>query len=119
MGKKHDPVLKDKYIFNTGSPPETEAVLVFPNQLFECHPCLKKGRKIYIIQYQLFFDDWQYPSTFSKKKLLLHMSSLKYYQKRLLDKGFSVTLINSKKRKTHLEDIFIDLKRENIKVIFT
>jgi len=119
MGEKHDPGLKDKYTSNTGPTTETEAVLVFPNQLFEYHPCLKKGRKIYIIQYQLFFDDWQYPSSFSKKKLLLHLSSLKNYYQKILDKGYSVTLIKAKKRETHLEDIFRDLGRENIKVIFT
>lgn len=67
--------------------------LIFPHQLYEHHPALKKGRKVLLSAHPLFFHDKIYPVNFHKKKLMLHRASMKAYEKKLIDQGFEVEWI--------------------------
>jgi deoxyribodipyrimidine photolyase-related protein len=64
-----------------------EVVLIFPNQLFTEHPALRKDRKVFLLEENLFFRQY----CFHKKKLIFHRASMKYYAGRLQHDGFDVT----------------------------
>ena len=64
-----------------------QATLVFPNQLFEKHPCLKKD--VFLIEDKRFFTDFR----FHKKKLVLHRASMQAYKDFLKNKGHRVHYI--------------------------
>ncbi|MBS0653173.1 MAG: cryptochrome/photolyase family protein [Verrucomicrobia bacterium] len=61
-----------------------ESVLIFPHQLFEKHPGLKKGRHIFLIEDPRFFSEFR----FHQKKLIFHRASLKNFEKLLNQKGY-------------------------------
>jgi deoxyribodipyrimidine photolyase-related protein len=72
----------------------SSATLVFPHQLFECHPALKEGRPIYLAEDPLFFgNDPKYPVAFHKQKLVLHRASMQAYAEELRVSGYEVILI--------------------------
>ena len=69
--------------------------LIFPNQLFNIHHLLKyKKHDIYIIEDTLFFNDKDRITNFNKLKLILHRSSMKYYQDYLLKNNYKVLYID-------------------------
>ncbi|MFN3841122.1 MAG: cryptochrome/photolyase family protein [Cyclobacteriaceae bacterium] len=72
--------------------------LIFPHQLFQENPALKKGRKVILIEEDLFFTHYPY----HKQKLVLHRASMKNYEKRLEKKGFPVSYIENERGKTLL-----------------
>jgi len=50
--------------------------IIFPHQLFEEHPALDSDRVVYLTEEFLFFRQYK----FHKQKLVLHRSSMKFYQ---------------------------------------
>lgn len=73
------------------------AAVIFPNQLYEHHPALKKGRPVYLYEHPLFFKDERYPVNFHKQKLILHKASLSAYAKMLKEKGYDVKIVSDEK----------------------
>ncbi|MCS7052739.1 MAG: cryptochrome/photolyase family protein [Ignavibacterium sp.] len=71
-----------------------EITLIFPNQLFENNPAIKRDVPVLIIEDPLFFGDKVYPLNFHKNKILLHRSSMKFYQDYLIRKGYNVHYID-------------------------
>lgn len=71
-----------------------EITLIFPNQLFENNPALKRNAKVFLIEDPLFFGDKKYPLNFHKNKILLHRASMKFYQEYLTEKGYDVHYID-------------------------
>jgi deoxyribodipyrimidine photolyase-related protein len=70
-------------------------LLIFPNQLFEKHPGLKRlPSKVILIEDSLFFGDHHYPATFHKQKLWLHRATMKRYEAWLQDRGFNTEYID-------------------------
>ena len=67
-----------------------EVTLIFPNQLFDEHPALAKGRDVLIIEDPLFFGDQHYPLKFHKMKLTFHRASMKFYMNGLINKKYNV-----------------------------
>jgi len=53
-----------------------EAVIIFPHQLFEHHPSIVKGREVWYVEDDRFFNGFG----FHKKKLLLHRASMRFSQ---------------------------------------
>jgi len=90
-----------------------EAVLIFPHQLFEVHPCLKRDREIYIIEEFLFFRQYK----FHKQKLVHHRSSMKFYQNFLNSKGFVVNYIESINELSDIRKLIPDLRKKRIEKI--
>jgi deoxyribodipyrimidine photolyase-related protein len=72
----------------------TTATLIFPHQLFEDHPAIKKGRPIHLAEDPLFFgNDRRYPVAFHRQKLVLHRASMEAYADELRDLGHPVSII--------------------------
>ena len=67
-----------------------ELSLIYPHQLFEEHPALKKGRDVFLIEDPLYFGDAKYPLKFHKMKLTFHRASMKLYEEMLRRKKFKV-----------------------------
>lgn len=67
--------------------------LIFPNQLFEDHPCLHKEEPIWLVEDFLFFRQFR----FHVQKLILHRASMQSYAQDLLSRGFTVCYIESDK----------------------
>ena len=65
--------------------------IIFPHQLFKHHPAVDKRRKVYLIEEELFFNQYN----FNKKKLVLHRASMKYYEAYLKAKNISVEYIDA------------------------
>ena len=91
-------------------PKFTQAVLVFPNQLFREHPAMEKNRLIVLAEDWLFFRQF----AFHKQKLILHRASMKAYEERLKKDGYSVLYLESSALAT-TEQIFEVLEGQGIK----
>jgi len=87
-----------------------EATLIFPDQLFEKHPAIARGRPIYLAEEFLFFR----VQLFHKQKLVLLRAAMKGYAERLSKSGFDVTYIDSSKLQKR-GDTFNLLKVEGVK----
>jgi deoxyribodipyrimidine photolyase-related protein len=75
---------------NTGP---REAVLILPNQLFQSHPCLAKGRCVFLVEHPAFFTGPEGGLAFHKQKVLLHRASMRWYADRLRRRGYDVSHI--------------------------
>ena len=69
----------------------TQAVFIFPHQLFKKSEILDKDKMHFLVEEHLFFT--QYP--FHKEKLVLHRASMKAYEHYLLQQGYPVHYIDS------------------------
>ncbi len=89
-----------------------EIALVFPDQIFEHHPALVKGRPVYLVEEFLYFR----VQKFHKQRLVLLRASLQQYKEYLLEKGYKVFYIESSeldKRK----NVFEILAKKGVKKI--
>jgi deoxyribodipyrimidine photolyase-related protein len=86
-----------------------EISFVFPNQLYKNHPALKQGRKVLMIEDDLFFGQY----AFHKQKLVLHRASMKAYADYLVHKGFQVDYLNHTQSQS-LSAVFQKLKAQGI-----
>ncbi len=65
--------------------------LIFPHQLFQDNPLFSVEGPIYLVEEMLFFKQYN----FHKQKIAFHRATMKYYEKYLLEKGFSVTYVEA------------------------
>ena len=70
-----------------------EVTILLPNQLFSNNPSISKNRKIFLLKHPIFFSNSYF--NHHKKKLLLHLLSINYYEKKLIKLGFSVKIIET------------------------
>jgi deoxyribodipyrimidine photolyase-related protein len=70
-----------------------EAAVILPNQLFETHPAVEKGRVIWLVESPRFFRDPASGIHFHKKKLVLHRASMRAYEDRLRQAGHEVRYV--------------------------
>ncbi|NNE90102.1 MAG: cryptochrome/photolyase family protein [Verrucomicrobiales bacterium] len=67
--------------------------LIFPHQLFDPHPAIKKGREIVLIEDTLFFGDpHASPGRFHKQKIVLHRASMRAFAEKLNADGHTVRI---------------------------
>jgi deoxyribodipyrimidine photolyase-related protein len=66
----------------------TQVSLIFPNQLYKEHPAIHNNRPAYLVEEWHFFNQYQ----FHKEKLVLHRSSMKFYEAFLKRAGYCYTL---------------------------
>ncbi|TSD64188.1 cryptochrome/photolyase family protein [Inquilinus sp. KBS0705] len=69
----------------------TAVTLVFPHQLYKNHPAIKQGREVYLVEEELFFNQY----AFNKKKLILHRASMKSYAAQLVADNVVVKYIEA------------------------
>ncbi|MEM6410489.1 MAG: cryptochrome/photolyase family protein [Pseudomonadota bacterium] len=98
----------------------TQALIVFPNQLFAKHPGLKENPdQIVLIEDSLFFGDAQYPARFHKQKLWLHRASMMKYEARLLADGWPTRKVNYEPNISLLVTVLKDLAESGVDHITT
>ncbi|MCH2183609.1 MAG: cryptochrome/photolyase family protein, partial [Mariniblastus sp.] len=69
-------------------------LLIFPNQLFQSHPGFRlKPERVVLIEDSLFFGDDRYPLRFHQQKLWLHRVSMKRFEARLQQQGYSTVYL--------------------------
>jgi deoxyribodipyrimidine photolyase-related protein len=88
-------------------------VLIFPHQLFEDHPSIQKNNIIYLIEEFLFFKQYK----FHKQKLVLHRSSMRFYQDYLKNKKYKVIYIESGDELSDIRKLIPHLKQNGIEEI--
>ena len=86
-----------------------DAVIILPHQLFEAHPSLTPGCRVFLVEDDRFFTDFAY----HRKKLVLHRASMQYYRNFLEDGGYHVTYLENVPGQT-LEGLFHLLEAEDI-----
>jgi deoxyribodipyrimidine photolyase-related protein len=84
-----------------------ELSLVFPHQLFEKIPALKKNRPVMLVEECLFFRQY----LFHKQKLVFHRASMKAYAAFLQKQGYTVTYIESQEETADIRNLLPHLKK--------
>ncbi|MFM6924958.1 MAG: cryptochrome/photolyase family protein, partial [Ferruginibacter sp.] len=84
--------------------------LIFPHQLFENHPALSKDREVYLAEEWLFFRQYN----FHRQKLVLHRSSMKFYESWLQEKGFKVHYVETCKKENDCKALVAGLAAQSI-----
>lgn len=69
----------------------SEISILFPHQLFESNPALKRGRPVFMLEEYLFFRQYK----FHKQKLVFHRASMKAYKSFLEQRGYDITYIEA------------------------
>lgn len=85
----------------------SEAVLIYPNQLFKKHPAIKNDSQVFIIEDPIFFTDYK----FHFNKLVLHRASMKFYEEYLSNKGVKVTYIDLLGKTSDIKNYVKDFKK--------
>jgi len=88
----------------------TAVTLIFPHQLFADHPCIKKGRGVYLIEECLFFKQYH----FHKQKLVLHRASMKKFAHFLSQRNITVDYIDSQNDLSDVRTLINHLAQLNI-----
>ena len=88
----------------------SEAVLVFPHQLFKQHPALQKNRQVYLVEEWLFFRQYN----FHQQKILLHRSSMKFYEAYLKEQNYTVNYIDTTDERNDVTKLIIFLSQQKI-----
>jgi deoxyribodipyrimidine photolyase-related protein len=65
--------------------------LIFPHQLFRSHPAIQKDRPVYLVEEELFFNQYN----FHRQKLILHRATMKMYQQFLEQQNISTQYIEA------------------------
>ena len=87
--------------------------LIFPHQLFREHPSLQTNRPVYLVEEWLFFRQYY----FHKLKLVLHRASMKFYQRWLTEKKYTVTYIETTDERNDIRQLIGSLAIQNISAI--
>jgi deoxyribodipyrimidine photolyase-related protein len=93
------------------------AVVVFPHQLFDPHPALKGDRHIYVVEAPRFFRDEKEHLCFHQQKLALHRGSLKAYEARLANQGYTVSYLEFE-GDPHLGGFWGRLKKDGVATLY-
>ena len=95
------------------SPLMTEITLIFPHQLFRSHPALKKERPVYLVEEELFFNQY----SFHKQKIMLHRASMKAFEDYLTKQGYQVTYVGAKQPAADIRLLLPALKQNGVTLI--
>jgi len=87
-----------------------KATLIFPHQLFESNPALQKDVPVFLVEEFLFFKQYN----FHKQKLVLHRSSMKWYEDQLKQKGYDVTYIEATDIRSDVRELISHLFSQEI-----
>lgn len=95
----------------------TEAVLIFPHQIYKDAKTYNKNRLHVLVEDPLYFEDIQYPISFHKQKLILHRASLKRLENEVLRKNKYKTLYVEHKKVQRPEELYTLLNKKGIHTI--
>jgi deoxyribodipyrimidine photolyase-related protein len=91
----------------------SEAVIIFPHQLFKNNPALQAGKPVYLVEEWLFFRQYN----FHQHKILLHRSSMKFYEDYLVTQNCAVHYIDSNDALHEVGALIAHLARQQMKRI--
>lgn len=86
-----------------------EATLVYPHQLFENSPAIKKGRRVFLVEEPLLLTY----NPVHRAKLVLHKLSMDAYHKQLEESGLDVIRLRIDDH-SKTEDVFHNLRRKGV-----
>ncbi len=87
-----------------------KAALIFPHQLFQKNPVLKKVDKVILIEENLFFKQY----SFHKQKLAFHRASMKFYESYLKNKNYKLDYIESIDTHSDIRELIPHLKKRGV-----
>ncbi|MDB0006719.1 cryptochrome/photolyase family protein [Flavobacteriales bacterium] len=87
--------------------------IIFPNQLFEVSPLPLEQSISYLIEDDLFFKQYN----FHKQKLVLHRSSMKFYESYLNSKNQPTVYVDCNDSLATIDSLFNHFKNEGIECI--
>ncbi|MFZ9263069.1 MAG: cryptochrome/photolyase family protein, partial [Chitinophagaceae bacterium] len=90
-----------------------KAFLVFPHQLFKDTLQLKKYDSIFLIENDLFFNQYN----FHKQKIILHRSSMKYYEELLKNQKLNLHYIDAREKESKVSYLIEKIHKENYRQI--
>ena len=82
--------------------------IIFPNQLFRESIFIDSDYKIFLIEEDLFFNQYN----FHKQKISFHRSSMKFYEDYLIKKGLDVSYINSYETDSSIIELIKNISNE-------
>ncbi|MBC7650382.1 MAG: cryptochrome/photolyase family protein [Deinococcales bacterium] len=68
-----------------------EVSIIFPHQLYQQNPALRKGTPVFLVEEWLYFNQYK----FHQQKIVLHRASMQFYKQWLIQQGFDVTYIEA------------------------
>ncbi|MEY3688025.1 MAG: hypothetical protein RIR84_866, partial [Bacteroidota bacterium] len=86
-----------------------KAFLVFPHQLFKDTSPLQKSDVIFLIESDLFFNQYN----FHKQKIILHRSSMKYYEELLQSQQLHVQYIQATEKESKILFLIEKLRKSH------
>jgi len=93
--------------------------LVFPHQLYESHPVLrKKTEKVLLVEHSLFFGDSQYPMRFHPKKIAFHRETMTAFETTLKQSGVVVERIAYQGGTCELDNVLHQLSQNGVAKIY-
>ena len=101
----------NKYLFLKLNMNE-EINIIFPNQLFQNSEIIQNKKDTYIIEENLFFNQYK----FHKHKIAYHRSSMQKYKDYLISKDINVIYIDSQDKLSDIRN-FIKQNYKNLKKI--
>ena len=87
--------------------------IIFPNQLFRESIFIDSDYKIFLIEENLFFNQFN----FHKQKISFHRSSMKFYEDYLIKKGLDVNYINSYEKESSIIELIKNINIQGYKKI--
>lgn len=87
--------------------------IIFPNQLFRENIFIDSDYKIFLIEEDLFFNQYN----FHKQKISFHRSSMKFYEDYLIKKGLDVSYINSYEKESSIIELIKNISNQGYQKI--
>ena len=87
--------------------------IIFPNQLFRESIFIDSDYKVFLIEEDLFFNQYN----FHKQKISFHRSSMKFYEDYLIKKGLDVSYINSYEKESNIIESIKNINSQGYKKI--
>jgi deoxyribodipyrimidine photolyase-related protein len=84
--------------------------IIFPHQLFQDIALIKKVDEVYLVEEQLFFNQYK----FHKTKLVLHRASMKYYEDYLITNQIKVNYIEANQKLSDIRKLIPDIVGQNV-----
>ena len=92
---------------------DKKCCIIFPNQLFRESIFIDSDYKIFLIEEDLFFNQYN----FHKQKISFHRSSMKFYEDYLVKKGLDVSYINSYENESNIVELIKNISSQGYKKI--
>jgi deoxyribodipyrimidine photolyase-related protein len=84
--------------------------IIFPHQLYKNNPIVQKGRPIYLVEEELYFNQY----SFHQQKLVLHRASMQFYKQYLENQGLEVHYIDCKHSQSNCAFLIEDLAKRGV-----